>query len=1767
LVLAAVAGQSILSPSGQRGTVALSGLIISPAYAAEGFKLEPEHPDALGVAADGIFILKSEMPVATALIKQYLAADPPVELKVEAVDAQTWRITPAAALASGEVMKLALDTTVKADDGTTQQREFRWAFQVKSAFKVIGTLPRHEATGVPTNTGIEITFSHENLGDYAAHFRIEPAVEGEFKQFRRILAFVPKQPLAAGTIYRVTVDQGLPLNGSEERLAADFTFSFETQGAAADRGDQWFWMDESVSYLPGDDMMMAVNTNSNRLKELDAKLYALPDVTAYLKAINDRNRLPWWSEARRNARLATAGLRQVAAFPAPIVQVPGRYGDTSVVRFPASLESGWYLAEFASGKTQRQVLVQVSPLAAYVEVTTTKSLVWVQDQRTGRPAAKATVAVAGGNQLGTTGDDGLLTFTMPERLPSETAQPQLTVTVGGATVVIGAGNNSNEVGYRASDAVGSGWSYLYTDRPRYQRSDTVNFWGLAKNRADGQPISGLRVELSREGYFDYFYQPVKIMETPVQANANGVFQGSLKIDNLKADYYTLTLRDGDGAVIRSSYVYVAAYTKPAYQLELTADHRVVYAGEPIKITAKAKFFEGTPVPRLALKVSVSDGNDQPEVQTITTDDSGEVSWTVKREVVACPRANYAGASCSWPLYLTATVEPQGNEAGDVSAEIGLSIYGPRTYVTATSTSKKGESDYVLKARRINLANIETNPAWDEDWMGKELVNGQVVQVLVTETHYERQQIGTYYDFVNKLTYPNYRYTEWRAVRPSQTVTTGADGLAKFVLKTDPEVSYQVNFRWTDGSGLVGETTSYDWYNDGVSNWSPYNDQLFQLVTDNGNKPYGVGEVVKATLRNGNATVGDAAGRFLFAKHREGLRDVKVGGSATYSFTYAKDDVPNVHVTGVYWNGHSFQMDSTNVVYRTTDSELKIAVTTDQPAYRPGETVTLATQVTDKDGRPVVADLNVNLVDEAFYAVANDVASPLASVYSPVGDGLVYSAVSNPLPVRDQSAAEFGGCFAAGTLVTLADGSRQPIESLKEGQQVLTFADPVHHDKVEGTILRTYRHLVPDVITVNGRLTATPEHRVFANYTFKTVGELKLGDVMMDENGQAVPVVSLVRQHGEFKVYNLEIAPQHTFFANGFYVHNEKGGGPREFFVDTAVFTQVTTGRDGRGTATFKLPDNLTSWRITVQGISLDLGVGAAVTKLPVRLPAFVDMTLAKTFLLADQPLVRLRAFGSALKGSDLVKFTLSAASLGLEAPLTAESAPFKAVNLALPPLKLGSHDLIASMQSPAGDDSLKLPIKVLSSRLAMRDVTYAAPAKVGMVLPKTATEDARLVITDEAKDELFAPLSWLSAAWGNRVDQALVRRAAILKLNKAFGWDADVPAFDSTTYTSVEGTLTLLPYSSGDYALTARLVATFPDYFDRNAFASLFSSRLMDGKDLNADEISDALLGAAASGAPVLPALDAWAKAGQLDVMGTLKLAAAYSVAGDGEKARILVSQVIKEHGEKDGQGLIINVGKTIDDRAEATVTAAWLAARLDLTDHAKLWKGFVSMQKNTNEPFYLERAAYVLTALERRAARPASITYVLNGQEQQDDLSGGQLWSFPFDTAHGQFEVKAVVGNVRVAILAMRPAKDEELRSSDKLSVKREYLVGGQATTALKSDDLVEVRLTPSLPSVDGWNDYRLTDNLPSGLVPVSRVYTNSEDSGCYGWVNEVTEESVSFTVNTWTFTNCKQDYVHYYARVKTAGTYAAEPAVLQSYDHPEIINASAATTVTIAP
>jgi len=158
------------------------------------------------------------------------------------------------------------------------------------------------------------------------------------------------------------------------------------------------------------------------------------------------------------------------------------------------------------------------------------------------------------------------------------------------------------------------------------------------------------------------------------------------------------------------------------------------------------------------------------------------------------------------------------------------------------------------------------------------------------------------------------------------------------------------------------------------------------------------------------------------------------------------------------------------------------------------------------------------------------------------------------------------CFVAGTLITLADGSQVPVETLSEGVElksvlidtlentndVSTLIMWSSNELVESRTTSTIAHFQPEespatVIINGGLLEASPTHlqvvKVKDVWRVIRITHVGVGDMLYDTNGNLIEVTSVEISQQPKTVYRLTLSEtSHTYFANNILTHNIKGGG-------------------------------------------------------------------------------------------------------------------------------------------------------------------------------------------------------------------------------------------------------------------------------------------------------------------------------------------------------------------------------------------------------------------------------------------------------------------------------------------------------------------------------------------------------------------------------------------------------------------------------------------------
>ncbi len=135
------------------------------------------------------------------------------------------------------------------------------------------------------------------------------------------------------------------------------------------------------------------------------------------------------------------------------------------------------------------------------------------------------------------------------------------------------------------------------------------------------------------------------------------------------------------------------------------------------------------------------------------------------------------------------------------------------------------------------------------------------------------------------------------------------------------------------------------------------------------------------------------------------------------------------------------------------------------------------------------------------------------------------------------------CFPAGTLIA-TDAGAVPIESIRVGDRVLTrhSAAPESGDcfrEVDSIFVRFAPVVVTLVLDDGERLEVTPEHPIWCRSqgAWLSAGDLAPGDAVGNLSGETKTVKQVTCDTSGTLVFNFEVAPTHSYYANGIWVHN------------------------------------------------------------------------------------------------------------------------------------------------------------------------------------------------------------------------------------------------------------------------------------------------------------------------------------------------------------------------------------------------------------------------------------------------------------------------------------------------------------------------------------------------------------------------------------------------------------------------------------------------------
>lgn len=569
---------------------------------------------------------------------------------------------------------------------------------------------------------------------------------------------------------------------------------------------------------------------------------------------------------------------------------------------------------------------------------------------------------------------------------------------------------------------------------------------------------------------------------------------------------------------------------------------------------------------------------------------------------------------------------------------------------------------------------------------------------------------------------------------------------------------------------------------------------------------------------------------------------------------------------------------------------------------------------------------------------------------------------------------------------------------------------------------------------------------------------------------------------------------------------------RDDFKDTAYFETVKVV-DGKASVEVKLPDNLTSWRLTLQAVNKELEYANIRGNVYVSLPYFVRTLYNKKYLTGDDVYLTLNSDGEMLEDDQIVyKSKLLKDEIVLtESTLTTQGKG----NVSLPVgvLEKGDYSVIVEGETDGYIDGVKEDIEVKDTYVNFNHVKEGPlTTSYELVYPDRETE---LVVYNKGALDYMKKIYNVRSYSRYRIEEILGGFEADRLLSSYFENYTD--EFNVKEYQHYDGGIKMLRTDDSSVEATALILGTNigVDQFDENDMKRYLTNALKD-ENLSYSKKAMTLWGLAAQGDPVLLGIDKFMESHDLEGAEKLYIALALLELGDKTRAVELGTSIFDDQLYSD-----------LSDKEK--LLAGSLARKIDLEDNRFDTEFTVNFK--SKDAVALEKLYYI--ALLPVEFDEASLTYELNGTDQVVELPDLNAHKINLKGTDS-ISFKEVSDDLYVTERFEVTGLDYEDYSSTIYKVTRTM------AEQVKVGEIVEVKYDYVKPFRGGGV---IRDVIPAGFE-----YAGEKDKKSHTVYNINQEIKMSvYGDNT-------GGSISYYIRAIQVGTYHVESTYIQSYDRREL-------------
>jgi hypothetical protein len=1569
-------------------------------YSEDKYELTALSSDKQGIEKNTVFQLTSKEEINNNFIKDNLQIVPSQEYKIEKLSGTVHNIIPSSTLENDKIYQIKIN-----DEGY----DYSWAFQTKKKFEIEKTIPTDDGRFVPANSGIEMYFTLNGLAEIDDYFEIRPHVEGKFIYKDNTAIFVPDE-LEENINYKVTIKKGYGLKDSEQKLEEDYTFTFNTN---LERYSQVYF-NSPLTNIYVDNVKMIESYINDENTEYDINIYQYSNADYFADNIRDFAETGKFIKTGDNIE-NIEGIAKINT----IKQKPNiiyRYNSPRAIFELPELVKGYYLLEFISDNEINYHFVQINDMLIYNTFFDNQIFVYAAEGKNSNGIVDAAVVV-NGEHLGFTDNNGMLVIDKDTSVYEGKTILMRVEAKGFSDFIYAEGFHFGSYFYRSQAEAYKYLRYIDTDRPVYLPTDKINVWGFARHR-DDKSINQVKIELVETD------TNLILEEKTVDLSDIGTYQAEFEISNITSANCHINVYDND-TIISTKYISIMKYTKPLYTLKSEFNKEFVYSNEDIEYKLSANFFDGYPLPNLKLSLdsycySYNGSAEYDNIDSFASlDEFGKATWNFNTRLT----------SNNWrPVTINASAWNATAEDKSVSTLSRFEIF-PKHKMLEIEQNILSENSVDILFHELDNSRYKSDGYTDYKDLRSNPLNDKI-HINIIETYHEKIKKGEHYDYINKVNVIDYDYKLIENNIYSDVIDT-VNGYATIEIPNfNPERSYKVVAVYEDGIGGIEEEA----YISGNARYD-YQKLYYSLEKTGNKKNYRLNDNLNLQLKYNHENVENSeSDKLILLMMRNGLIDYKISDSTNAALTFKEDYVPNIMINSVYIkNGYMYPVEFIDsLYYDSTEKQIYFDVNTNKEEYLPGEEVVLNIKAKDENNKPCVADVNISVVDEAYFASFEKYVDTLSSIYQ---------------------------------------------------------------------------------ATWNTGLNAVYLSNI---------------DISADENGGA-----------------------------------ERGGGGdyydnfRDEFKDTNIFKTVTTDKNGNASLKFKLADNLTSWRITYQGISDKQYAGSGTKNITVSLPFYTDLIMGKEYLTEDKISASLRVFGTEAKASDEVKYEIKLINKETKKEYKYSQTGIIGdyTNISFDKLPVGQYEIYVYADYGNLEDGIMEDFSVVDSAIYFNNTDYYKLSD-STVLEEVYSNPV-ITLFNESDSDFYNSLSDISSSSGKRIDQTVCALIANKYINEYFKtdlpFDEEALLSEISRYEVEYGGIGLFTYSNVDAQLTAKLMNVVDnEYF--KVKSKIYFKRILDQSDVYNTDIAASLWGLAKYKEPVLLTIYDLLESGELNTRDKIYLSLALTELGDNKTAKKYYKELtdnLKEAGNYLYFESNADENYYYTEDYELTALLAVLGCKLhnyDISD--KLFKYiYNNPSKYTLSNF--EQLIYIMNRdimnLDEIKDLFGEIT-VTSGEGKKTyklKLFDRESFSVPKDEIQS-IKFSGIKGGIACKVEALGNKDDLEKNKTDEFSIDITYSLkdSSQEQTTFNHSDTAKVTIMPSFADDIKRGNYEITYIVPAGFR-----FIETEKQNPF-WVEE-NGQKLKFN-----FYYDRQNFaaipITFYIQAAQAGEYTVDYTVIK--EHSEV-------------